>query len=188
LQSLKNEAALLRQVIGTYEARVENAPKRDEELQALSRDSTASKERYETVLKRYEEAQLAEKLEEGQSVEQFRVLDPAVPSRHPTAPNRLWLLGMGLVGALALAVGAVVAVEKLDTTFHNVEDLRAFAPIPAVAVIRRIPTRSEARTRRIRYALLTASMVAALVLIVVGARHFGSDNEQIVMMTARGRG
>ena len=104
------------------------------------------------------------------------------------APNRLWLLGMGLVGSLALALGAVVGAEKLDTTFQSVEDLRAFDRVPALAAIRRISTTSEARTRRIRRTLVAASVVAALVLIVVGARHFGLGNEQIVMMTARGRG
>jgi len=188
MQSLKSEEALLRQVIGTYEKRVENAPKRQEEVQQLTRDSAASKERYETLLKRYEEARLTENLEQGQNIERFRVLDPAIPSARPTAPNRMWLLGMGFVGSLALALVTVIGAEKLDTTFHNIEDLRAFARIPAIAVIRRIPTPSDARSRRVRRVLVTASVVAALALIVAGARHIGSGNEQIVMMTARGRG
>jgi polysaccharide chain length determinant protein (PEP-CTERM system associated) len=188
LQTLKAEEGMLRQVISSYEARVENAPKRQEEFQQLTRDSEASKEQYETLLKRYEEAQLTENLEQGQNVEQFRVLDPAIPSARPAAPNRAWLLGMGLFGSLALALGVVVGAEKLDTTFHSVDDLRSFAMIPAVAVIRRIPTPSETRNRRVRQALVTASVVAALALIVVGARHLGVGNEQIVMMTTRGRG
>jgi uncharacterized protein involved in exopolysaccharide biosynthesis len=187
LASLKSEEALLRQVVGGYEARVENAPNRQQELQQLSRDSDATKERYETLLKRYEEAQMSENLEQGQNVEQFRILDPAVPARRPTAPNRLWLLGMGLVGAIALAIGAVVAAEKLDTTFHTVEDLRAFARIQPLAVIRRIPTPSEMRTKVVRRTLVTASVMVALALIVFGARYVGSGNEQIVLMTARGR-
>ena len=63
-----------------YEARVETAPKRQQELDELSRDHATIKERYETLLKRYEDAQLAESLEKGQDVEQFRVLDSAIPS------------------------------------------------------------------------------------------------------------
>lgn len=188
LASLKAEETLLRQLIDGYQTRLENAPKRQQELQQLSRDSEATKERYETLLKRYEEAQLSENLEQGQNVEQFRVLDPAIPSGRPTAPNRLWLLALGFFASLALALGAVVAAEKLDSTFHTVEDLRAFAGIQALAVIRRIPTPSEMRTRRIRLALVTVSAIAALVLIVAGARYVGTGNEQMVLMTARGRG
>jgi polysaccharide biosynthesis transport protein len=188
LASLKAEEALLRDVIDGYESRVENAPRRQQELQQLSRDSEATKERYETLLKRYEEAQLSENLESGQNVEQFRVLDPAIPSGRPTAPNRLWLIALGFFASVALALGAVVAAEKLDTTFHTVEDVRAFAGIQALAVIRRIPTASEIRTRRIRFALVTVSVVTALVLIVFGARYVGTGNEQLVLMTARGRG
>src|SRR5436190_2021269 len=52
LESLKSEEVLLRQVIGTYESRVENAPKRQEDVQQLTRGSEATKERYETLLKR----------------------------------------------------------------------------------------------------------------------------------------
>ncbi len=44
LQTLKAEEGMLRQVIGTYEARVESAPKRQEEFQQLTRDSDTSKE------------------------------------------------------------------------------------------------------------------------------------------------
>ena len=71
----------------------------------MSRGYEMTKERYQTLLKQYEEAQLAARLEQGQSMEQFRILDPALPPLWPAAPNRLWLALMGLVGALALARG-----------------------------------------------------------------------------------
>jgi hypothetical protein len=99
----------------------------------------------------------------------------------------MWLLGMGFVGSLALALAAVVAAEKLDTTFHTAEDLRGFSRVQPLAVIRRIPTPSEMRTTFVRRALVTASVMVALVVIVFGARYVGTGNEQIVLMTARGR-
>ena len=60
LESLRKEERMLRQVIATYEARVENAPKRSEELQQLSRDYAPPRIGTTALLKRYEEAQLAE--------------------------------------------------------------------------------------------------------------------------------
>ena len=186
LEGLRTEERMLRQVIATYEARVENAPKRDEELQLLSRDYVASKDRYEILLKRYEEARTAETLEQGQKVEQFRVLDPALPPTHPAAPNRLWLMIMGLLGSLAAGFCAIVIAERLDTTFHSVDDLRDFAAVQTVAAIRRIPTVGERRRHRLRLALVAVSFAVALALIVAGSRYVATGNEQIVKMTARG--
>jgi polysaccharide biosynthesis transport protein len=186
LEALRQEERLLRQVIGTYEARVENAPKRSDELELLSRDYVTSKDRYDTLLKRYEEAQLAENLEQGKNVEQFRVLDPAIPPGQPTAPNRLWLLVMGLMASLGLGFVAMVVAERLDTTFHSLEELRTFANVPTVAAIRLIPTHAQARGLRLRAALIAASAIVAIVLIAAGSHYFAAGNESLVRMTARG--
>jgi hypothetical protein len=186
LAALRQEEQMLRRVIAGYEARVENAPKRGEELQQLSREFDSSKDRYDSLLKRYEDAQLAERLEQGQNVEQFRILDPAVPSVQPAAPNRLWLLMMGVLASLGLGFAAIIAAERLDTTFHSVDDLRGFGNVPTVAAIRRIPTRAEARQSRLRAALMTAAVLLAIAVIAAGVHHVASGNEQLVRMSIRG--
>jgi polysaccharide chain length determinant protein (PEP-CTERM system associated) len=186
LAGLRQEEQLLRQVIQTYEARVESAPKRRDELEQLSREYSTSKERYDTLLKRYEEAQLAESLEHGKNAEQFRVLDPAIPAAQPSAPNRLWLLAMGLVASLGLAFAAIIVAERLDTTFHSLDDLRSFINVPTVAAIRRIPTHAEARGKRLRGALIAVAAVVVIALVATGSHYFASGNESLVRMTARG--
>lgn len=185
LKSLKAQEGFLRKAIAGYEARVENAPKREAELQQLSRDYDTANERYQTLLKRYEDAQLAESLEQGQNVEQFRMLDPAIPPARPAAPNRLWLLAMGIFASLAVGFGAIVAAERLDTTFHAVDDLQAFTNVPMLATIRRIPTKTGARRQRFRVALMTVAAIVGLALTVAGSYYVGSGNEQIVRLTAR---
>lgn len=187
LATLRHEEGLLRRLIADYEGRVENAPRRQEELQKLTRDYETSKELYDTLLKRYEEARVAESLEQGQEVEGFRVLDPAVPSTAPAAPNRLWLLMLSFGGSLALALACVVACEKLDTTFHSADELRAFAAVPTVAVIRRIATPSASRRGRLRFALAALATLAAIAIAIGAGRYVGSGNEQLVRMTERGR-
>ena len=93
----------------------------------MSRDYEATKEIYGSLLKRQEEAQLAESMEQRQKGEQFRIFDPAIASEQPAAPNRIRLISMGLLLSLGLAAGAVVLAEQLDTSFHKVDDLRAFS-------------------------------------------------------------
>jgi uncharacterized protein involved in exopolysaccharide biosynthesis len=184
---LKDEERLMRQTIAGYEERVENAPKRQDEIQDLSSGHEATKERYETLLKRYEEARLAESLEQSQRVEQFRILDPALPPRDAAAPARPRLLLMGFVLALGLAFATMMIVDKLDTTFHRVDDLRAFVNVPVLMSIPLIDTASATRRRR-RYVALTAiSVVGGLALIVAGSHYVADGNETIVRMMVRGR-
>lgn len=185
LASLKEQEAFLRETIAGYETRVENAPRRQQELQELLRDFETTKEHYQTLLKRYEDARLAATLEEGQSVEQFRVLDPAIPPTRPAAPDRSWLLIMGFIAAVGLAFGAVVAAERLDTTFHTLDDLRAFANVPTLATIRPLLTEGDKRRQRRRVALIAIGAVVMLVLIGAGSYRYSAGNEQLVRMVTR---
>jgi polysaccharide chain length determinant protein (PEP-CTERM system associated) len=186
LKSLKDQEASLRRTIADYEARVESAPRRQQEIQQMSHGAEMTKERYQTLLKQYEEAQLAAKLEQGHNVEQFRILDPALPPLAPAAPNRTWLVLMGLVAALALALGGVVMLERLDTTFHDADDLRAFADVPMLATIRQVATKAASRRRRVQHALVAVSVVVALGVIVAGTYYVAKGNEQLVRMMVRG--
>ena len=135
LRMLKDEERTVQQQIAGFEHRTDAAPKRQQEFQRQARDYATTKEFYQSLLKRYEDAQIAESMEQGQKSEQFRVLDAAVPSKEPFAPNRMRL---GLL-ALALSLGAAALVamlrERLDTSFHTVDDLRAFSRVPVIAGI-----------------------------------------------------
>ncbi len=187
LAALKDEEVALRGAIASYERRVENVPKRQEEFQALSRDYETTKERYDTLLKRYEEAQLAANLEQGQKVEQFRVLDTAIPPRNPSAPGRLRLLVAGLIAALVFAAGVVVLAEKLDTSFHSLEELRANVSGLTLFSIPIIESPSVTRRQWGLVAFRVATVVIAIAVIVAGFRYVARDNEKLVRIVARGR-
>jgi polysaccharide chain length determinant protein (PEP-CTERM system associated) len=188
MRALKKEEVEFRRTIDHYEQRVENVPKRQEEFQALSRDADTIKERYNSLLKRYEEAQLAASLEQGQKVEQFRILDAAIPPREPAAPSRVRLFAMGFFLALALAAGTVFLLEKIDTAFHSVDDLRAFVTVPALFSIPLILTPEDTRRRWRQVALIVVSIGIGLALVVSGSHHVARDNEQLVRLTAGARG
>src|SRR5207249_1795828 len=108
IRILKGEDKRLRDGIAAYQARVENVPRWEQEFKELSRDYESTRELYQSLLKRYEEAQLAESMEQRQKGEQFRVLDPALPHPEPAAPNRVRLLVIALVGSVSIAAAAVM--------------------------------------------------------------------------------
>lgn len=166
MKALRAEAESLRRSTAIYQQRVENAPRREQEFQALARDYEATKESYRSLLKRREEAQLSESMEQRQKGEQFRILDPALATDQPAAPNRPRLIAFGLLLSLGVAGGAVVLAEGLDTSFHKVDDLRAFSPVPVLVSIPRIVTAADSSRGRWRFGLAATSAMLALVLIV----------------------
>ena len=185
IKVLKGEERRLRDGIAAYQGRVENVPRREQEFRELSRDYESTRELYSSLLKRYEEAQLAESMEQRQKGEQFRVLDPAIPNSEPAAPNRFRLLLMALMGSLGLAVGAVVVAERVDTSFHTVDDLRAFSTVPVLVSIPRIITRTDRRRSQWRARLAASAALIGLVMIVGTAYFVASGNEHLVSALAR---
>ena len=179
---LKGEEKRLREAIATYQARVENVPRREQEFKELSRDYESTRELYQSLSKRYEEAQIAESMEQRQKGEQFRVLDPAVPSREPAAPKRMRLIVMALALSAGLAAGALVLTEQLDTSFHTLDDLRGFSTVPVLVSIPRIVTETDARRRRWRTRLALSAAMVGLVLIIGVAYFVASGNERLVLL------
>jgi uncharacterized protein involved in exopolysaccharide biosynthesis len=133
----------------------------------LSSDYATASDHYLSLMKLYEEARLNESKEQDAQGVQFAILDPAVVPDRPASPNRFRILFGGLVLSIGMAFGAVVAAEHLDTTFHALDDLRAFTRVPILASISRIATRRETWRRRFRL-LLGFCLAAAGLLLVVG--------------------
>jgi len=185
IKSLKAEEERLRRQIDAYQLRVENAPQREQEFQELSRGFETTKELYSSLLKRYEDAQLAESMEQSRQGEQFRILDPAIPATLPVAPNRIGLILAGLVLALGAAGATAVLAEHLDTSFHALDDLRSFAKVPVLASIPRIGSDSDtARQARQRW-LATASIALGLALVVAASYQLAHGNDQLVRILSR---
>ncbi|MGH7347667.1 MAG: hypothetical protein ACREK4_22365, partial [Candidatus Rokuibacteriota bacterium] len=173
--ALKSEEQRLRQMIVAYQARVEMAPEREQELQQLSRDSRATREMYDAVLKRYHDAEAAVDVERLRAGAEFQILEPAIPAREPAAPNRAKLILLGVALALAVTGAAVMLAEQFDTSFHAVDDLRSFSKLPVLVTIPEIASHADHVRRRWRMRLAACAGAVGLVLIVgiayVGARH-----------------
>jgi protein tyrosine kinase modulator len=188
LKILKSEEQRLRSAIAAYQARVENTPRREQEFQDISRDYESTRELHLSLRKRYEEAQLAENMEQGQKGEQFRILDPAVPSASPAAPARPKLLLMLLVLSLGAAAGAAMLAETVDTSFRSAKELSTFTGMPVLARIPRISTAADQSRQQLRFRRAAAGAVVGLVLIVGGSYFIAHGNELLVRALDRGRG
>ena len=184
LDKLKTEEAALRLSIGNVEKRLEGVPAREQEFGRITRDYQGSKDLYDSLLKRYKEAQVGESMEVDRQGERFRILEPALPPASPVAPNRLRLLFVGLLLAVAAGVTAALIAEQLDPTLHTGESLREFTSVPVLAAI---PVIGSGRaTQAWRWTLAAASVLAVMWLLAIASAHVARGNEQIVWMLSRG--
>jgi hypothetical protein len=182
LKTLKVEEQNLLHSIAFYQQRVENTPRREQELKVLARDYDTAQELYQSLLKRQAEARLAENMEQSQQGEQFRLIEQAKPPSQPAAPQRVQLGLLGLLLALGLATGAVLLVESLDTSFHAVEDLRTFSQIPVLLSLPRIVTAAEVRRRRWKFVFATVSTLLLLGLLAGLIHIMAKDNIPLVRL------
>jgi polysaccharide chain length determinant protein (PEP-CTERM system associated) len=179
LRALRAEERRLRDSIAAYVGRVQNTPRLEQELKEISRDYESTKEQYASLSKRYEEAELAESMEQRQKGEQFRILDPALPSAVPAAPNRPRLTLVTGVLSLGLAVVAVVLAETLDTSFHSRAALRGFTTVRVIG-LPRIVLAADTRRRRRRLFLGATGATLILALIVSLSYYFAHGNDRLV--------
>lgn len=182
LEKLRQEEAGIRRTIGAFEQRLESSPQRQQEYALITRDYAAAKDQYDSLFKRFDEAQLTESLEADRAGERFRVLEPALPPEGPAAPNRMRLLILGLLLALAAAGAAVLLREQLDTAFHSIDDVRAFTTVPVLVSIP--PIGSPTLGRRLKVVFAMASTVAAIALVATTAAYVARGNDQLVRIIA----
>ena len=187
MASLKHEEDRLRRTIAEYERRIDSAPERQQEFQALSRDYETTKDQYDSLLKHYQESLVSESMEHGQATEQFRVLDPAMPPREPAAPNRVWLALMTLMFSVGAAVVIMAVAEQLDTSFHSVDSLRAFTRVPVLARIPRIVTRADVFWRFVKVSLAVLLLAVGLAAAAGASYYVARDREQLVLILGGGR-
>jgi hypothetical protein len=187
LKLAKADEQRIRRAIDMYQTRVENTPRSEQEFLEMTRDHEATRELYQTLAKRYDEALLAESMEQRQKGEQFRVLDSALPSSVPTAPKRGRLLLICAALSLALGAGAMVLAEMLDTSFHSTDDLRAYTTVPLLVSIPRILTERDSRRERWRFRFAAVGVLICVVVIAGSCYFFAYGNEQLAQLLSRGK-
>lgn len=182
LAALKQEEQRLREQIELYQSRVENVPQIEQELAMVLRDYNFTKDRYLSLLQRYDDARLAESLERQEGNRQFKVLETAEPPQMPVGPNKLKLLIIAMALASLSAAALVLLREQFDNTFHSVQDLKNFTSVPIAATIPRITTPGDNLQKGLRACFVAFLAIVNVMLIMRVFYYFGNGNEQLVTM------
>jgi len=132
---LKEQQKAVSKQIADYQKRVEETPKREEELGNLLRDYNMTQNSYDTLLGKASSAKIAENLEKRQKGENFRIVDPANYPEKPFSPDPLRFLAMGFLIGAGIGGALIVMLEATDTSFRKAEDLEKEFGFPVLCVI-----------------------------------------------------
>ena len=133
-----------------------------EALDGLEREYRHLFDSYQDFSSRHLEAAVQAQLERRQMGEQFRVLEPAFVAPKPTSPNRVLILVLGLIFAIAVGAGVGILLEGTDESVHSARQLQVATGIPVLASIPKILLDTDLaalRRSRIRAALGTVAVV-----------------------------
>jgi len=155
--------------IGEYQARLNQAPVREQEFSELNRGYDQSRADYDSLLKKKNDSELATSLELRQQGEHFQVVDPPGLPVKPYSPNRLKLSAIGLVVGIILGATLTAGKELMDDRIYSDKEFQKLAPVTVVAEIPKIVIPEEERTQLWKDRLLWATAGFVVVSILAGS-------------------
>lgn len=127
---------------------MKTAPQLEAEGAQLNRDYAIHKKNYEDLVARRESAAMSGDLEAASGVADFRLIDPPRVSPQPVSPNRLLLVPLALIVALASGLGAAFAASQLRPVFHAASELRQKTELPLLGVVSLVMSDETKRRER----------------------------------------
>ena len=136
-------------------------------MQQLNRDYEVNRANYEKLIARRESAQMSSDMDASAGLVEFRVIDPPRVSPRPVAPNRVLLVSMVFLGALAGGMGVAFLMGQIRPTFSDRKGLREVSGLPILGTVTMIWTDGQVRTRRRKMTWFVVG--AALLVMTYGA-------------------
>ncbi len=165
IRQLKEERKGVERRIAVYQKRIEDTPKREQELLDLTRDYENLKQTYDDLLQKKLEAEQAAALERHQQGEQFRIVDPARVPERPVKPDLKKLLPLIVALAFGLSGGLAFVVDLLSNKYFDPEEVKQDMDIDVLACIPLLLDPEELRARRLRNLILSLSAVCGYIVV-----------------------
>jgi len=167
IASLQSQRATLKAKILNLESRITNAPETEREYRGLARDYEIAQKKYQEVLAKKQEAELANNLESKQRGERFSLIEPPVIPEQPAKPNRMLIGLLGLFLSLGAGVGAGALLESIDSRIYGRAGVVSLLGVPPLAVIPVLCTVETEHKKRSRWLIAAAALVLALIAALV---------------------
>ncbi len=123
--------------------------------------------RYQNVSAREMEAQISQQLEIEKKGERFTLIDPPQEPLEPVSPNRIAIIFLGFVLAIAGGFGSVALAEMLTSTIHSEKSIINILGVAPLASIPYLESQSESADLKKQRRLSLIGVVLAGVIAVI---------------------
>ncbi|WNG48229.1 chain-length determining protein [Archangium minus] len=145
IATIQKEIEGLHQQAKGYQERLDRTPQWAHELGVLNRDYEIARAKYQSVVSRRVEAELAQDLEVKSAESLFNVVSPAGVPVAAARPDRMSGLLISFLIALGLGVLVGVVLEMRDDSIRDTQELRDRLPLPVLAVVPNMQGKVEKR-------------------------------------------
>jgi polysaccharide biosynthesis transport protein len=171
LISLGQQREMLQGKITENESAMIQTPKVEQGLDVLIRDRDSAQKKYEELLNKKMNAQIAENLESENKSERFSLLEPPLLPEKPFKPDRVKILALGFFLAIVTSGVAMMILESIHKRIRGSEALTHVLGYRPLVVIPYLPIPEEGiRRKRMLRLAITAAIVALIAAAV--ALHF----------------
>lgn len=137
IAQLRRQETQIGAQIAMYRARVDSAPRVEQQMATLQREYDLEKQQYGELTARKRTAEIAENVERSRGSEQFTVLARAPFPTEPDNPKPVRLWTVVLLAGLVLGGGLALGREYLDRSIHDARALNDL-DLPVLGEIPRI--------------------------------------------------
>ena len=160
----QKEKAWIDSEIAKYNSRIEEAPRVEQDVSDVGRQSEDLRKQYEDLKGKLEAARLSESLESKQKGSQFVVVDPANYPLDPDKPDKTAVLLAGCCISLLVSIAFAAAVDIARQKVWTQSQIEALWGLPVLVEIPEIVTDADlAEARKTKYKILLASAASVVV-------------------------
>lgn len=169
IKGLLEEKKLIEADIEEYQKKIGQSPLVEREYSELTRDYASAKRKYNELLNKLLEAQMAQGLEESQRGERFSITSLGIVPDKPIKPNRIAIILLGCMLGVTIGSGLAALMEATDSTIKTADELNLLSGVSVFSIIPAIETEKEARLKRIKqvvWSVLSIVSIGVFLLIV----------------------
>jgi uncharacterized protein involved in exopolysaccharide biosynthesis len=140
IESLNAQTLALRQHLSELRERVRALNENEPQIVKLEQEVALCKANYMTYCEKSEQTRIDSALQ-NERITNVNVIQPASLVESPVSPRKTIVLALGLIGGLALGIGAALLAERLDPSLKSPADVEDRLLLPVLMTIPRVSQR-----------------------------------------------